>query len=599
MDKIILVDKEMEPAFVRSQFDEILVKEITSLIEIDSDIAMLTYDLSTISAIIIAVERERDIKTEVTMPPQRFTFDSLVDELVDIGLYKDDDMLNSVRSVVEQGYLTQDHKGKIKAEPSAYTIVGFLDKIFPVMQGIQLIAFVMQMIDEVLSERKTLEYAMEAFYRTLKNSGVAVTREKAEKKARELALDSYRSRQMRDLKQELKEANIKRLAQQKFKEKLALNRAGGKPSFHFDGGSRLDKVKITSVFDKGPSDEEIEAEKRAREAEAERIYQESLLKALQIEEERERKLKEAEAAAKEIERKAAELAAKEQALQDAEMAALKIEQQQAELRAKEAEMAVREAELRLKEEQLKAAAVIREEELKAAAQIVSKAETEVAANNISDGIETISGGVIDDIEARIAAFEAELTIPCPLCHNGTIKQEKTETGKDYFICSEKSCRFVSWSQPYHFSCPLCKNPFLVDFQTPAGSKGLKCPRASCNFSQNHIFDPATAIAPPQSVNFQPQPADYPQQPTTYPQQPAVNYPHGHPPSQQSGYPPPSSQQPWYPPPSQQQSGYPQYPTAPPGYPSQQPAGYQQPDQQTSGAETPKKKRLVRRVKRTS
>ncbi|MBF0302071.1 MAG: hypothetical protein HQK73_03450, partial [Desulfamplus sp.] len=529
MNKIILSDKEeMDPALIRLQFDEILVREVTSLIEIDSDIAMLTYNLSTISTIIIAVEREREIRITPNVPSERFTFDSLVNELVDLGLYKDDDMLKSVRSVLEQGYLSQNSKGELKAEASAYTIVGFLDKMFPGMQGIQLIAFVMQMIDEVLTERKTLEYAMNSFAMTLKNSGVAVTREKAEKKAQELALDNSASSKMREVALKLKEANIKRLAQQRFKQKLALNKAGGKPSFHFDGGSQLDKVKITSVFEQGPSEEEIEAEKKTKEEaqkrereEAERQYQEAILKAAQIEEQK-RRLKEAEeASVRELERKAAELAAKEQALRDAEIAALKLEQQQAELRAKEAQMAAREAELKLREEQLKSAA-IREEQLKANAQkeaenknIADKQDKVAETKNISDDdIESRISGISDDIESRIAAFEAELTIPCPLCKNGIIKKEKTETGKDYFICSDKSCRFVSWSQPYPFQCPLCKNSFLVEFQNPDGTKGLKCPRASCSFSQNHLGDPAIAYnPPPQAVIAPPQ-----QHQTGYPQQ---------------------------------------------------------------------------------
>lgn len=593
MSKIILSDREMEPAFVRMQFDEILVTEITSLIEIDSDIAMLTYNLSTISAIIIAVEREREIRTSTPdMPLTRFTFDSLVDELVDLGLYKDDDMLKSVKSVVDQGYLTQDSQGYLKAEASAYTIVGFLDKMFPGMQGIQLIAFVMQMIDEVLTERKSLEDAMNSFAMTLKKSGVSVTREKAEKKAQELALDNSASSQTREVALRLKEGNIKRLAQQRFKEKLALNKAAGKPSFHFDGGSRLDKVKITSVFDKRPSDEAVESEKRAQEEsekrakeEAERQYQDALLKAAQIKEQ-ERKLKEAEElAAKELERKAAELAAKEKAIREAEIAALKFEQQQAELRAKEAEMAAREAELKLREEQLKAAA-IREEQAKAEAEKIAELERRALSGqqeedekhiaehkrrvseekNLSEAdIESRISGISDDIASRIAAFEAELSTPCPLCKKGTIKKEKTETGKDYFICSDKSCRFVSWSQPYPFQCPLCRNPFLVDFEKSDGTKGLKCPRASCSFSQNHLGDPALAYNQPQ-----PPQSGYPN--------PAPPYSYSTDSFHQQGY--PTSQQP----PANTPNA-----AAPPAYAGEPP--------QVQGSEPPKKKRLVRRIKR--
>ncbi|MBF0204015.1 MAG: DNA topoisomerase I [Desulfamplus sp.] len=569
-----MVEKTMDPAFVRAQFDEILVREITSLIEIDSDIAMLTYNLSTISTIIIAVEREREIRNAKGLSIDRFAFNTLVDELVDLGLYQDDIMLKSVEAVITQGYLTQNSQGELKAEISAYTIVGFLDKIFPTIQGIQLIAFVMQMCDEVLSERKTLEYAKESFAQTLKKSGVSVTREKAEKQARELDLDNSKSRQMKEVALKLKEANIKRLAQQRFKKKLQMNKEAGKPSFHFDGGSKLDKVRITSVFDQGPSEETIEAEKKAKE-ETERKYQETLLKAAQLEEQQ-KKIKEAEMAAIEIERKAAEIAVKEQALREAEMAALKLEQQQAELRAKELEMAIREAELKLREEQLKAIAekeVLEKNAQEMAEKIRLQKESEERAaqeqkekegrekeqkeqrekQNHAVGRQHIP----DDIESRIAAFEAELMPSCPVCHNGKIRKEKTETDKEYYICSDRSCRFVSWSMPYLFSCPLCKHSFLVEFKTPSGEIGLKCPIASCRFSQNHLSDPALAN-PALAHSIASQTGNNPQ--------------HGFP------HTPPTN-----------------YTTPPTNYaPS---SGYAPQPEQTSGAEPPKKKRLVRRVKR--
>lgn len=556
MNKIILLDKDMDPAFVRSQFDEILVREITSLIEIDSDTALLTYNLATISTIIIAVEREREIRNAKDSPPKRFTINTLINELIELGLPKDDVLLKSIDSVIAQGYLTQNFRDELKAEVSAYTIIGFIDKMFPGMPGIHLVAFVLQMSDEVLSERKTLEDAKNSFAQTLKKSGVAVTREKAEKKARELDQDSSESRHMKEVALKLKEANIKRLAQQRLREKLQLSKKGGRPSFHFDGGSRLDKVRITSVFGQEPSDEESEAEKKIKE-ESER--QSEIKAAEQIEEEQERQIKEAEYAAKELEKRAADLAAKEQALKDAEIAALRLEQQQAELRAKEAEMAAREAELRLLEEKLKAAAqkeameeqaAAEREALKREEQVSSQAEIDEKISRqqedtrqkedqkLKESDAAEHKNAPDDIESRIAAFEAELTVPCPVCRNGIVKKEKTETGREYFICSDRSCRFVSWSQPYHFPCPVCKNSFLVEFQDPSGGKGLKCPRASCSFSQNHLTDPALAqnMVPPQ--------------PPVY---------------------------------SQQQPGYNPSPQQPP----------------PPGVAPPKKKRLVRRIKRTS
>ena len=187
VEKIVLEENEMSPAYVTSQFDEILAREITALIEIDSEAALLTYNLSTISAIQVAVERDREIKGAKGFPPERYTIESLSEELEEIGLTHDDTLTASLKKIIEQGYLAQDKFGELKAEVSAYTIVGFLDRMFPGMQGIQLVAFVLQMTDEVLSKRKSLEDAKRSFAQTLKKSGVTVTRENAEKKAKEIA----------------------------------------------------------------------------------------------------------------------------------------------------------------------------------------------------------------------------------------------------------------------------------------------------------------------------------------------------------------------------------------------------------------------------
>ncbi|SLM30135.1 DNA topoisomerase type IA zn finger domain protein [Desulfamplus magnetovallimortis] len=505
MDKIILEENELNPTFVRTQLDEILAREIISLIEIDSESALLTYNLSTISAILVAVERDREIKNAKGFPPERYTIDSLTDELEEIGLTHDDTLNDSLKIILDQGYLTKNSHGEIKAEVSAYTIVGFLDRMFPGMQGIQLVAFVLQMADEVLSKRKSLDDAKESFAQTLKNSGVSVTREKAEKKAQEIA-SKQSDGQMREMALKLKEANIKRLAQQRFREKMQMNRDGGKPSFHFDGGSRLDRVKITSVFDNGPSKEELDAIKKAEE---EKKLQEEQIRVAALAE-KEKKLKEAEAAAMELEKKAAELAAREQELENARLAAIKIEQAEAELKAKQAEIAMKEAELKLKEEQIRAEAEekarLLDEKLRLQQQKEEEEEEKLrleqekkAQEALIDRANEISSPAPDDIEARIAAFESELATPCPVCHTGKVKTETTDAGKRYYVCSDSSCRFVSWSQPYHFSCPLCKNPFLVDFQINPVEKGLKCPRASCSFSQKDLGDPALKI-PNQSAS---------------------------------------------------------------------------------------------------
>ena len=89
----------------------------------------------------------------------------------------------------------------------------------------------------------------------------------------------------------------------------------------------------------------------------------------------------------------------------------------------------------------------------------------------------------DLIEERIAAFEQDLAMVCPVCKTGKIKEEQTAKGKLYYVCSNKNCVFVSWGRPYHMVCPRCRNPFLIESAERHGKTILRCPRATCRHRQ--------------------------------------------------------------------------------------------------------------------
>ena len=172
-------DDESSPSFVRDQLDEILAQEITALLDVDSSVAMMSFNLASISCITLIIEREREIKQYTDFPPERFTKETFLSELVDIGLEKDDSLKKTMDSVLTKGYISMDPAGELKAEMPAFMMVGFLDNMFPGMQGMNLVAFVLQMNDEVISGRKTLELAKNSFKSTLKSRGVTVSKEKA------------------------------------------------------------------------------------------------------------------------------------------------------------------------------------------------------------------------------------------------------------------------------------------------------------------------------------------------------------------------------------------------------------------------------------
>lgn len=465
--------EELTPSFVRDQLDEILAREITSLLDVDSDTVLMSFNLASISCITVIIQREREIKQYADFPPERYTKETFLDELSDIGLERDDALNEALESVLSKGYISVSQTGELKAEMPAFMMVGFLDNMFPGMQGMNLVAFVLQINDEVNSGRKSLEHAKESFKSTLKSRGVTVSKEKAEEKATQLVSGTVAtSPQAKEISKQLKQENLNRLSKLIRKRKKRADDSGG-------------QVMVKDVFDKGPSEEELEAQK-----ELIRKDEEAAKKAAELARqlaEKEEKIKEAEEAAIEAARQLEEIERREKELEQARIEAERTRQMADELAQKEAEMAEKEARLKALEERLK---LEEDEKLKKAEE---KRQQQVEETEKKQSTSD------DDIESRIAAFEMELAMPCPLCGEGQVESKTTEKGKEFFSCNKPDCRFVSWDKPYHFECPLCKNSFLTEMATPAGEKGLKCPRAACSYTQNNLIDPkqnmAAAAAP--------------------------------------------------------------------------------------------------------
>lgn len=449
---------------VKKQLDEILAREIISFVDVDFDAAMMSFNLATISCVTLIVEREKEIKQYQDFPPERYVLDSFYSELADIGLEQDEYLEQAVSSSFDKGYMRKDDDGELHAEMPAFMMAGLLDSMFPGMQGMNLIAFVLQMNDEVNAGRKSLDLAKKSFEASLKSRGVAVTRDNAQKRATDIVSGSVKNvTQTREVSKKLKKENLDRLS------KLVKSRRKRTADYQ-------EKVRVTDVFDKGPSKEEIEAQKEAIRKTEEAARRAAVL-AKQLAE-KEEKIREAEEAAKEAADQLKALEDKEAELKAAWDAAAKAEERAAELEAREALMAEKEAKLKAMEERIR----LEEERMR------QEQETAAAPAAEPEILED------DDIESRIAAFESELTMPCPLCKEGEIVSNTTGKGKDYFSCTKPDCRFVSWDKPYHFPCPLCRNPFLTEIDLPTGEKGLKCPRAACSYHQTNLLDPKLNMA---------------------------------------------------------------------------------------------------------
>lgn len=464
-------NQEFDPSFVRDQLDEILAHEITNLLDVDSGLAMMSFNLASISCITLMMERENEIKQFADSPPERYTRASFVDELQDIGLEKDENLDKAVDNVIGKGYVSIGSGGELKAEMPAFMMSGFLDNMFPGMQGMNLVAFIMQMNDEVNSGRKSLELAKDSFKSTLKSRGVSVSADTAKQKADQIASGKVSTPPARskEISRELKKANLQRLSKMVSKRKKSISESAA-------------KAKIQDIsFDQGPSQEEMEARK-AEMQKAEEAAKRAAELARKLAE-KDEEVAEAQEMARKAARQLEELQEKEKQLAELQKEAEKNAEKAAVLDEREAQMAEKEAQLRALEEKLKL-----DEEMK-----LQRAEAERKKQLELEAQEKASRSD-DDIESQIAAFESDLKMPCPMCKDGQIESKTTEKGKEFFSCTNKDCRFVSWDKPYHFECPLCKNSYLTETVSPGGNKGLKCPRASCPYTQDNLFDPKLSMA---------------------------------------------------------------------------------------------------------
>ena len=472
---------------IRTQFDNVLHKHILRLIEIETE-STLKFDTSTVACLVLLVERDREIKNFPKAPPARYTRDTFLSDLSDIGLEIDDDLMAAFETLVKLGYVGIDKDENYCALISTLALVKFIDNLFSGMPGLNLIAYIIQCIDEVLGGRKELKAHLKNFEQTLVTRGVSISKQNLKEEEKEsikkTATKFKVSKELQDAAEKQRKANVQKLASMRT---MAVKT---------DAGHKYVSAPSSEVRELFPKKHEIEKEEETTVSQTDEAAE---LAALELEKKqaelqrREAELKKAEEASMALERKKAEIETREAEIREAELKAREAEIAAKEAALKASEIAAKEAEMAAKEAELKAME----------AQLKSQADDD-AGEDITDAEASAPDHAVPDdpeqeqemsIEEKIAAFEAELAMPCPICTIGTIANSTTDKGKEYYACTNTSCKFVSWSKPYPFACPLCKNPYLVEFMGEGGAPGLKCPRAVCAYTQ-------AGLAPPQAVPSQ-------------------------------------------------------------------------------------------------
>lgn len=432
-------------------FDQTLRDHIERLIGTRYGIGGLELGVVSIASLIFVSEQAKNEAGGSTSSDERYTLEGLEQELSELGIEWKQDISRALCEIQEKGYVKMGPDGRLAAEKPALTMTQLLDRVFPGMPGLTLVAYFIQTIDEVRQGRKDLLSGISQFDQTLR------LRSAPHRKARPLQEETTGRPSSPQISQ--KESGSKRPSPADTQHALE----SGMPhrmilSSELNGaGVEVRKVEVEDLFAMG---DQLDRTLETRLTEPSEGL-EGLLTHGGDEETQEP----GDAVAPSPETPPVPEMAYPEPAQTHNLALEASERTPA----PEKKIPPREADLDADPEESKPEASFSDH--------VQAPATEYSSDP--------HAGAEQAIEKMVAAFEEQLAMQCPVCKAGRVEIHKTATDKTYYKCSENSCIFVSWGKPYHLPCPSCHNPFLVEATDREGRLILRCPRATCRHSQRH------------------------------------------------------------------------------------------------------------------
>lgn len=442
---------------IQDLFDEILGRHLERLIGTRHGIDALPLNSINITYLIMLAERENEIDSSLSSMAERYTVETISTELEELGFDLNENMNLIIQEMTQKGYIQVDNEGLIPQKP-AISMCQLLDKVFPGMPGMNLVAYFVQTTDEVHSERKDPESAISQLDQTLKMQGVSLKKD-------------VRQPQKKGARQAVLNKTIKPLRRPKVENRIKNASASASEPKILSSGYYTDKTEIRKVNFGRPTPPADDPAETAPDTYAEIEPEELQLHDHETEVVDGKSLPEKEISedtpSEEV----------DTGLQDA-LTDLESAEQETDLD-ESVDSEEPEETASLDNEVLE---VLKAEQIETEADAASKEEVLDSEDDL--------------IERRIAAFEDDLAMECPLCKKAKVQAEKTASGKSYYKCSDKTCNFISWGIPHHILCPQCNNPFLIE-SNKAGKTIVKCPRATCRYWQKPPWE--VADSPPERI----------------------------------------------------------------------------------------------------
>lgn len=480
----------VEEADIRQAFDQVLAKHIDP---IAADLKTVLQDGSSVcgtTLLVLLKEREQEREQFGAQAVEPLTPENLIAEAIDMGIADNGALRRSLQALQTAGAVVPDKDGCLNAGPPAHAFLRQLDGLLPGMPGLNLVAYAAQTIDEVRSNRKSLSAARDQFDQTLgiqrrggrKDSGQAggepePSAEAGAPPAKRPLIDRS------TIRKRLRAAVQRRGGQNVIGASTVASRApetirplafGAPPP----PGPPAAEEKVD------PSSALLEKDFPAADA-ADNTGPDFAAAGAAMDRFSTSESSEDAAPPKADDTPAAD---DSPAADDTPAAPAKDPPEEPDgmpLKTPTAEAITPEA----------AAA-------DPAPQTAPSPVADASADDVQPPliVHTPAAGApsMDDtaVEERIAAFEDDLSLRCPVCGKAKVAVKTTPAGREYYQCTAADCAFISWGKPVHRRCPWCDNPFMIERMNRNHEIMIQCPRATCRYKESAAAAEPSAGAPP-------------------------------------------------------------------------------------------------------
>lgn len=163
---------------LKLQFEQIFVKHYERLTNSQQTVSGLPFTLENIVCFILFGGRELDIEDIYGDVSERYSMETFMADAREAGIKEDEHLQKAISAFVAQKLLHLQPDGHFYSYQATRETARILNRIYPKMQGLSLLAYIGQTIEEVESGRINVESAVSRFDQTLQKQGVPLPKPK-------------------------------------------------------------------------------------------------------------------------------------------------------------------------------------------------------------------------------------------------------------------------------------------------------------------------------------------------------------------------------------------------------------------------------------